>query len=390
MLLFRSNSPHARRVLTYPFVKTRLREENIRSRENNNLNKFRYIVFLALLLALPMSAKKVQPKEVAPLSAEQEQQFMYYWYAAKEAIAEENYDEAYMLLEFCRMLKPDDGQTLQFLGVIYESTHQPELAKATYKQAFEVAPRDQWRRYAEWLQQEESSYAAPEAIEVMETALKAYDEGTKGRKAKGERQKTNIVTDEELLEHLKKSYTAGKQWQKALEMQDALDRVKGPDDQSAYFRYRVYGWWGKYKEALEVVDNYLQENPSDVQFLLFRAFTQERLKVKDEQIYATYEKILELDAYNATALNGYAYLLAIRGGDLKKAEIMSEITIHQHPTEAAYLDTYGWILHLQGHNELAAFYLQRALQYCSDEEAEMKEVILMHYAEVLGRKNVKK
>ena len=46
-----------------------------------------YIVLLLLFLV--------------PLHAEQDEQFMYYWYAAKEAIQNEQYPEAYVLLQFC-------------------------------------------------------------------------------------------------------------------------------------------------------------------------------------------------------------------------------------------------------------------------------------------------
>ena len=43
---------------------------------------------------------------------------------------------------------------------------------------------------------------------------------------------------------------------------------------------------------------------------------------------------------------------------------------------AIYLDTYGWILHLQGQDMLALFYLRKALENVKDEEN--KAVITEH------------
>ena len=50
-----------------------------------------YIVLFALLAVLPAKAA---------VTPEQEQQFTYYWYAARQAIEKEQYDEALALLEF--------------------------------------------------------------------------------------------------------------------------------------------------------------------------------------------------------------------------------------------------------------------------------------------------
>ena len=52
---------------------------------------------------------------------------------------------------------------------------------------------------------------------------------------------------------------------------------------------------------------------------------------------------------------------------------MSEQTIREEPNNAVYLDTYGWILHLKGQDELAKFYLNRALINAQSEETK-KEV----------------
>ena len=58
---------------------------------------------------------------------------------------------------------------------------------------------------------------------------------------------------------------------------------------------------------------------------------------------------------------------------------MSEKTIRQEPDNPTYLDSYGWILFLQGKPAEAKTHFKRAMLYGGKEEAE----ILSHYAQVL-------
>ena len=282
----------------------------------------KYIV-LSLLL-LPCSLFAAKPQQVK-LTTEQEQQFTYYWYAARQAIEEQHFADAYALLEFCNALKPNDAQTLYFLGVLYRNIGKEELAAETFKKAYEADPANQWQNY---------------------------------------------------LEPLKLKYIEAQNWKKALAVQDEIDKRQGEmDAYSALTRYRIYAMWGKPKKAIAAIDKYLEVEPSDIRFLLFRLELMEQTKAKKTELYAMYERILELDPANLMVLNNYAYLLATNGGDLKKAERMSERTIRENPNNPVYLDTYGWILHLQGQDELAKFYLNKALWNATDET---KTEIIQH------------
>ena len=78
-------------------------------------------------------------------------------------------------------------------------------------------------------------------------------------------------------------------------------------------------------------------------------------------------------------LNNYAYYLSLEKKKLKKAAAMSRITVEKEPDNATYLDTYGWILHLQGLDQKAKPYFKHAMLYGGRDSA----VILSHYAEVL-------
>ena len=312
-----------------------------------------YIVFIALLATLTVSAKKPQPK--ASLTTEQEQQFTYYWYAARQALEENNYSKALVLFEFCDAIKPNDGKTLEFLGILYHAMRQEDRAMDAFKRAFEADPRDCWYRYSSALLEEKTEEATIEAMHVRERALKENPK------------------DDELMVRLQRVYISLGEWKKALKMQDQIDGVKGFDASGAVTRYRLLLTMKQPKKALATIDKYLELDPTDLQFLVFRVEVLEQMKTKPAELYAAYDKILAIYPGHIGILNNYAYHLATHKGDLQRAERMSEQTIREEPNNAIYLDTYGWILHLKGQDELAKFYLNRALINAQSEET-TKEV----------------
>lgn len=137
----------------------------------------------------------------------------------------------------------------------------------------------------------------------------------------------------------------------ALKMQDKIDAKKGRDEYSVYLRMRLGELTG----------------------------------MKWKKLAPLYEEMLSYNPNNALILNNYAYGIAVNASklkrsqylpELKRAESMSQQALKLEPNNATYLDTYAWILHLQGQDQLALFYIQKALEYAKDED---KEVILQHY-----------
>lgn len=98
-----------------------------------------------------------------------------------------------------------------------------------------------------------------------------------------------------------------------------------------------------------------------------------------DSAFCYYEKAIEYNPKNLGALNNYSYYIAISGGDLKKAEKMSAITIAEEPANATYLDTYGWIFFKQGNYTLAELYTKMAL----DNSGDVVPEILDHYGDIL-------
>ena len=99
---------------------------------------------------------------------------------------------------------------------------------------------------------------------------------------------------------------------------------------------------------------------------------------RDGEAFAAYDSCLQWKPDNIGCLNNYAYYLSLKERDLEKAEQMSYKTIKAEPENATYLDTYAWILFLEGRYAEARVYIDQALQH--DEEP--SDVILEHAGDI--------
>lgn len=95
--------------------------------------------------------------------------------------------------------------------------------------------------------------------------------------------------------------------------------------------------------------------------------------------YKAYDNALKISPGNAPVLNNYAYYLSVEKKKLKKAYAMSKKTVEAEPDNPTYLDTFGWILYLQGKSLEAKPFFKHAMLYGGKESA----TILEHYATVL-------
>ena len=369
------------------------------------------ILFILLLLSISGFAKK----SAQQLSVEQENQFLYYFYASREAINQQNYAKALVLLEFCEQLNPNDGLVKDNLGVIFVALGYIQEAEELFAEAYRLAPDECWSHYADHLMASGQPGAAKKALKVAEDIHK--------RRPK----------DAKTAEYLLQIYMHEAMWKQALELQDKIDALVGYSAGSALNRYRIYFQWNKPDKGIAEIDRYLEEDPTSLYFLLLRADIyisaqryedvfhiceriakifpldeQEYALVKQnkhcayylslikseegdslmnagllDRAYEAYETAIFLFPQNIYALNNYAYNLAVHGGDIKKAERMSEATIKEEPDNPIYLDTYGWILYLQGQESLALFYLRKALENVKDEPN--RAVILEHINRIVEK-----
>jgi tetratricopeptide (TPR) repeat protein len=89
--------------------------------------------------------------------------------------------------------------------------------------------------------------------------------------------------------------------------------------------------------------------------------------------FEAYDSCLQWKDDNIMCLNNYAYYLSELDEQLDKAEQMSYKTIKAEPKNATYLDTYAWILFMQGRYAEAKIYIDQALQNDSDSNAVITE-----------------
>ena len=92
-----------------------------------------------------------------------------------------------------------------------------------------------------------------------------------------------------------------------------------------------------------------------------------------------YEKSLELDSENATAMNSMGFILADTGMDIMRALRLCRKAVDSKPQSAAYLDSLGWAYYKSGELLEARTWLRRALDIAPDEE-----VIQKHFKIVSG------
>jgi tetratricopeptide (TPR) repeat protein len=109
----------------------------------------------------------------------------------------------------------------------------------------------------------------------------------------------------------------------------------------------------------------MRSEPSAIQlyFALGAAFEQDG---NVDSAVATFEEILKHDPDHAQTLNYLGYLLADRGMRLEYARDLLERVIGIEPNNAAYLDSYGWVLFRLGEYQEAVRYLKMAAEIGSD------------------------
>lgn len=94
-----------------------------------------------------------------------------------------------------------------------------------------------------------------------------------------------------------------------------------------------------------------------------------------------YQKALNIDPSNDNVLNNWAYYLSLRKEQLEKAAEMSKRSNELRPNTSSYLDTYGWILYVQGKYSDALEWLDKALKAGGDQSG----TILEHFGDTLFR-----
>jgi tetratricopeptide (TPR) repeat protein len=109
--------------------------------------------------------------------------------------------------------------------------------------------------------------------------------------------------------------------------------------------------------------------------LAYAAWAQKHSK----QAVEYYEKALELDGNNPTALNGLGFVLVDSGTDLIRGLRCCKKAVDLKPQNAAYQDSLGWAYFKNGELLEARTWLRRAVE-SAPQQKEIKE----HFLTVTG------
>lgn len=145
----------------------------------------------------------------------------------------------------------------------------------------------------------------------------------------------------------------------------------------------------RYKEAQKLYTEGLKKDISNenlrLQMLIGLGDVSSELKdfdISDD----SYEKALVIEPNNALVLNNFAYYLSVRSLELSRAEKMSKKSNILDENNAAYQDTYAWIMYQKGDYDEALKWMEKAiLSAGEDSSAEMYD----HYGDILLKLNQK-
>lgn len=298
------------------------------------------------------------------LSAEEQQQFLYYFYEAQRLIQKEDILPAWELIQFCYELNPQDAAVNNYMGIFLDAFEQPEKAIAYFKCAYELQPLEYWYYYSLYLLQSPDKKAHKTAIRNLELVAK------------------QAPKDEDLHTLLQKAYIHVKDYKRALSIQNQLDTILGYNAMSAMQRYRLNVMMGNNAQAIYEVERYLIEEPDNMQFQAFRLQLYEQTQQPSAKMIEAYTAMLRFEPRNWMLMNNLAWHLCISGGDLKQAEWLSRQTIMAEPSNPIYLDTYAWILYHLGDYQNAFVYIRSALEKTTDE---LQKEITTHYKAILKK-----
>lgn len=279
----------------------------------------------------------------------------YLLYAALDCMEKEDHEHAFRLLDLCYRLDSSDPTVNSLLGGYIESLTDIATALPYYKTAYDHAPSSYWYRYAISLY----------AVDDQKTLKKLFR-----TMQKLEPRNIDILQLEQQMALRDNNY------KQALKLQDAMDKLVGePTAESKILRVRI-----AYLPTINKLTSQ-RDYPALAFTIMQMGDTLFRMGQHDEAFKA-YDQVLRYAPDNAYVLNNYAYMLAVSGGDLSRAEQMSARAIRQDANNPTFLDTYAWILHLQGQDILARFYIQQAYD---KSEKPLPTEIEQHYRIILQK-----
>jgi len=135
-----------------------------------------------------------------------------------------------------------------------------------------------------------------------------------------------------------------------------------------YMRLKEYTNALDHFTAAELVAKTTETNRLNHMFYFELGSAHERAgKIPEAEKY--FEQCLSMSNSFAPALNYLGYMWAERGTNLTRARTMIEHAVKLDPTNAAYLDSLGWVLFKQGHTKEALDPIRKAVELNDEPDA---------------------
>jgi tetratricopeptide (TPR) repeat protein len=114
---------------------------------------------------------------------------------------------------------------------------------------------------------------------------------------------------------------------------------------------------------------------ADINALLGEAYNGSKEYDKSDKAY---DEALLFNPSNYSVLNNYSYYLALRKGNLEKAEKMSALLVKNNPENTTFLDTYAWVLYVREKYREARRVIEKAIS-----TGKASAVHFEHYGDIL-------
>src|SRR5579883_3485591 len=289
--------------------------------------------------------------------------------------AEERYDQAVQVLsnavaelksesEFAPARRRSLAILYQLLGQLYRDEQNYQAAINTFEEMVRLGPEEDLRARLLIVDTYRADRDLPHAFDAVSKALSEHPH------------------DRGLL--ISQAVLYGENKQPELAAQDLQPLLENsPNDLEIYSSLaQVYTESRRFSDAEKAVRSAekLARTPTEKETVgLLLGGMYERQK-KYEQAEQAFKSVLALDSRNAPTLNYFGYMLAERGQRLDEAADMLRRALEIDPSNAAYLDSMGWIYYKQNNLPEAEKYIRKAIGRESHDPT-----MLTHLGDVLAK-----
>jgi len=357
---------------------------------------------------------------------------MAYYYMAKIEVKRDNLTKAEKYYEKTISLNNRFSPAYSELAMTYEADKKPDMAEKTYRKAIAIIqpPKDFLLRlatlllkndkledalkiYTQLTEYSSTRYGAMAKIglirfeqENFSAAIKEFSallsENPKLNKiryylatsyeSKGDIKKASEefaripVDDSSYVDakvHLSYIFQQqGKIPESIQELKDAL-KAKKNDPDLIRLIVTVMREDKRYDEAIGIVKNAINDDPGNAELYFTLGVIYDDTG-KDQLVFSSMEKTIELNPRHTNALNYLGYSYAEKGIRLDKAEQYLKKALEIKPGNGFYLDSLGWVYYKQGNYDKAIKNLSEAVKLLPEDP-----VIAEHLGDAYRKKNLK-